>query len=53
MAKDNEVYSSQASADRLVLELSKPCLQPYLHQGPWTVDHGPGLLRAFLNQIWT
>ena len=21
-------------------------------QGPWTVDHGPGLLRLFVSQIW-
>jgi len=21
-------------------------------QGPWTVDHGPGLLEPFLRQIW-
>ncbi len=33
--------------------LSKPYPQPCLNPVPWTVDHGPGLLEPFLNQIWT
>jgi hypothetical protein len=39
--------------DHHIWSAIKTYLQPCLNLGPWTVDHGLGLLKPFLRQIWT